>query len=518
MTLVFRLLTKKLELVFYISLFLCFLLLAQTVFAATDQDQAAKKYGITFPVESLGNCADLASCKAYCEDPVNEEACVSFAKSKGFYKQDALEKQKDQILEKAKSVLGCVTEGGCKEFCEDPENRDKCDQFAKQNGLKGGHVEDPAKEQIIQKAKEVLGCESEPSCKEICSKEENRQKCTDFAKQAGLKGGEHKTGPGGCTSEETCKAYCSDPNHFKECSEFKGKGGSRGGFKGPGGCDSEESCRSYCQSHPNECRRFKEDRSQGNYENNSKSGNIECNGTPQECYDYCKSNPGKCQGFDPNSPRPKDGYNSSYNGSYVGIDKSQQETACKAGGGTCDWTKGYCYCQGYKPPVNSYNYNSTGTSGGNYSSSMTKEQQESKCNAGGGTCDWSSGICNCKGYTTSSGGTTTTTSGSSGSTTTTTSPTPQSAGWSRESQEAGCKACNGTCSWNGDFCSCQCGSTSTSSQPTQAPQATPYVDPATECQNSGGRWAGGQCYHDSVQGASTGPNLFQQLLHLVFGN
>ena len=44
----------------------------------------AKKYNITFPIEELGSCSDLASCKQYCEDPVNSTACINFAKKKGF--------------------------------------------------------------------------------------------------------------------------------------------------------------------------------------------------------------------------------------------------------------------------------------------------------------------------------------------------------------------------------------------------------------------------------------------------
>ena len=53
---------------------------------AQEASGSAQKYGITFPVEQLGNCKSLSECKTFCEDPLNHDACINFAKKKGFYK------------------------------------------------------------------------------------------------------------------------------------------------------------------------------------------------------------------------------------------------------------------------------------------------------------------------------------------------------------------------------------------------------------------------------------------------
>lgn len=63
--------------------------------------------------------------------------------------------------------------------------------------------------------------------------------------------------------------------------------------------------------------------------------------TPGECYDYCKSHPteGECKNLNPNSTRPGD------SGS-----RESQEAGCRLAGGTCDWSLGSCNCKGYKSP------------------------------------------------------------------------------------------------------------------------------------------------------------------------
>src|SRR5207248_2790233 len=73
----------------------------------------------------------------------------------------------------------------------------------------------------LTKAKEILGCTSVDSCKAFCALEANRNKCTEFAKAAGLKGGEEKVGPGGCLTETSCKLFCLKPENASLCAPFK---------------------------------------------------------------------------------------------------------------------------------------------------------------------------------------------------------------------------------------------------------------------------------------------------------
>lgn len=237
---------------FVTFLFLVFatLLLTSSASAQETPQDTARKYNISFPVAELGNCSNVAECRTYCQDPVNQNACIAFAKAKGFYKEE-LNQRQQELLNTARSELGCTDIARCQALCHQQENFEKCNTFARKYGVSGGHTEDPAKQEILEKAQQVLSCTSYQDCKSFCEQEQNREKCHSFAQQVGLRGGEQKVGPGGCTSEETCKAFCSDPNNFQVCASYsKGHGG---GFRGPGGCSSEESCRRYCLENPNNC-------------------------------------------------------------------------------------------------------------------------------------------------------------------------------------------------------------------------------------------------------------------------
>ena len=313
---------------------------------------------LTYPIPELGNCANFNQCWNYCEDPVNFNQCVEFAKKRGFHKDDPIHTVGNDFWQRTQTELGCNSQESCKAICEDLANFDKCDAFAKKLSLTGGYIDTPDKPEFLKIAKDVLGCDSLASCATVCDNLANTQKCTDFANQVGLLGGQVQEGPGGCSSEATCKSYCSDPANFAECSKFVPP--AAGGFKGPGGCNSPESCRSYCEQNPNNCRSYAPG-SSGNYvpvscpageyfgpggvctsqEKSQEAGQCAQSGkywngtncadqappgiypgvanayfqprpemgnckTPGECYDYCKANPGKCGGFDPSGSRPSD--------------------------------------------------------------------------------------------------------------------------------------------------------------------------------------------------------------------
>lgn len=634
---------------------LTLILVSATSAFGQESDETLNKYNIKFPIAELGSCKSVSDCRTYCEDPVNYQTCVDYAKNKGFYDENKVDAKKEEVIKKAQTELGCDSYESCKTYCQIPTNFNKCDSFARKNRIAGGHVEDPGKKEIIEKAKTVLGCDNVSTCAAYCSDEANRQKCSDFAKEAGLRGGERPVGPGGCTSEETCKAFCSDPDNFKICQGFVVSAGSR--FSGPGGCNSEESCKNYCTQNPQACR--SERSYEGKYDQEQmcqktpncswKDNSCVCGAyntdearkTTDEAVKYCREKPERCTpggigGFDrsgeraqfekfcrenPEKCRPSySNYSggmpydpaiecskhdgclwtsgscqcgtryaqteadrekscttggcrwagngcdcsgssadspslacgrrqgcswinsscqcSSYNQNYYNygssygssMSREQQESTCKAGGGTCNWQNDICSCQNYRAPTNqyynsstgsyttvstptpttsstgSYTGSSTGTSGAYSGNTMSRDQQESTCRAGGGTCDWSSGMCNCRGYTSPTN--TTSTTG------TTTSTTTNSTGMSREQQESGCRSCNGTCNWNGDTCQCQCnssgssGSTTQTTQPTSAPQPEQQTqsapDPATACsQTSGCSWNGSSCQCGGVQGTQT---------------
>lgn len=138
----------------------------------------AQRLGITFPIAELGNCANVAQCKAFCENAANHETCMSFARKKGMQKDDANIRQMDEekkqpLLEKAKTELGCTSVEACKALCE--QNKALCAVFAKKHIINkevGGTSPNIRMEN--------LGCKTEAECKALCL--ENPSKCPGFPK------------------------------------------------------------------------------------------------------------------------------------------------------------------------------------------------------------------------------------------------------------------------------------------------------------------------------------------------
>lgn len=451
---------KKIEAILIIVFVL--LVFATAVFAQETSQEIAKKYGIVFPIAELGNCTSLSSCREFCEDPVNQNTCVEFAKKKGFYREDKVETdiRNNDFWEKTRLELGCDSESSCRALCEQPQNFDKCSTFAKEQGLNGGHTEDPARAQILEKAKTVLGCNSYESCTLYCSQDANREKCSQFAQQVGLRGGEKRVGPGGCTSEETCAQFCSDPNNYQVCSGFTSSTGGK--FSGPGGCNSEESCRAYCQTRPQEC-------GYGGPSGNVKYDPSEmCNKTPNcswsnnicrcgsyggefgqqagDYADFCRQNPEKCGGGQ------SGGFESSRKREEFEKFCSENPEKC---GGTSQPTGAYSAPTGSVPPQGGYNpppkegYSTDPATG---------------CVQAGGS--WVNGSCQF-----------------SGSSNTTSSP-------------------------------------QTSTTTVQSSGGSTQPDPATECAKvSGCSWTGSTCSCGSVQGAKTIEklNFFQSIWKFLFG-
>lgn len=261
--------------IFFLGLFF----FSPRVFAQTTQEDPAKKFNVTFPVAELGNCTDLSSCKAYCQDPTHATECIDFAKKKGFHKE-VKQEQKIAVVENAKKELGCESESSCRSICEKEENIDKCSSFAKKHNLGGGRVEDVKRKDIVEKAKQILGCDSPDSCKSFCGKEENRDKCSQLAKETGLRGGERRVGPGGCTSEESCRNFCE--KNPKECGIPERKEGER--ISPPQGDKPEEMCKKTpsCKWENNRC--------ECGFLNGQERGKDD----KTEFDKFCKENPEKC--------------------------------------------------------------------------------------------------------------------------------------------------------------------------------------------------------------------------------
>ena len=134
-----------------------------------------------------------------------------------------MDRQKqDELLVKAKTELGCTSIESCSNVCETDHSR--CEAFARRHGVyqeppqSRGRYSTEEKMQLMEKAKSELGCTSMESCKVTC--ENNPGRCMEFAKKHGFAGAQgeptHDASPNygtqrfnnsNCDSEESCKRY-----------------------------------------------------------------------------------------------------------------------------------------------------------------------------------------------------------------------------------------------------------------------------------------------------------------------
>lgn len=286
-----------------------FLFLSQQAFAVEAEDVLKEKSG-------PGGCDSKESCAAFCDQEDNFETCSSWAKENKVWDDDQAEKaekfHKEVRRGPKKGPGGCESPEACRAYCENPSNQDTCFKFAEENGFitkdeankikelrqdfeqrkkefdqqRRGPQKRPSIDVQIdeEKAKQILadeggpgGCKTFEECGRFCDNPDNQKTCFEFAEKHNLvknRGDFEKIkkiidegGPGGCKGEEQCHAYCEDPEHGEECIDFGVKNGfmskeegekARKGFKafkekgGPGGCRGPQECQVYCQSPQNQ--------------------------------------------------------------------------------------------------------------------------------------------------------------------------------------------------------------------------------------------------------------------------
>jgi hypothetical protein len=221
------------------------------VLADESPETQVAALGITFPVVELGNCANIAACKVFCADVANKDVCEAFAKK---YKLA----NKESLVEKAKTELGCDSKDACKAFCENATNKDACEAFAKRYHLKGFGTNP-----TLERAKTVLGCASIDQCKAFCTKTENQAKCAAFAHDAGVKNPKVEAllqtakEQLGCSTLAECSKLCQDPANHDKCQKvLSGVTEKLKATLPTGSCGSSDECRKACADHPDKCPGF----------------------------------------------------------------------------------------------------------------------------------------------------------------------------------------------------------------------------------------------------------------------
>ncbi len=289
---------KKFEKLFPILILIFGMVASISVLAQTeevglsneDEIEVKVKIQVTYPIAELGGCNNKSECKAFCDKSENIESCVAFAQSRGLINQaDADRAQKfSRSLKSGSTPGGCTTPASCKAFCSDLTNIEACTAWAEKSGIKDKHLDEAKKIQGYLKTGGLMpgGCTSESSCRTYCENFDHADECSTFAEKVGLnvRDGENgppprkvfelmKSGktPGGCRSKDACEAYCQSESHFEECVAFAEEAGfmkkeeaelaRKSGGKGPGGCRGRE-CETYCndESRQEECFKFAEER------------------------------------------------------------------------------------------------------------------------------------------------------------------------------------------------------------------------------------------------------------------
>src|SRR3989338_5016641 len=266
--------------------------------------------GVTYPIPELGNCASKAECKSYCDQAANLTTCIAFGKSHGLMNKEEADRAEKFAtkVQSGEAPGGCNSPGSCREFCEDLNNIDACVAFAEKNEFKGEQYEQGKKMSEFLKSggQTPGGCTNRASCEAYCGDFSHAEECFAFAQKAGItqtrgaagsgpgrgpSGGEDfdemptpeqfrklaeltKNGetPGGCTSKKECMSYCEIEARMDECVTFGEKAGFMSQeeakmakqFKqmgGPGGCKSRQECEAYCNDPANRetCFRFAEE-------------------------------------------------------------------------------------------------------------------------------------------------------------------------------------------------------------------------------------------------------------------
>lgn len=180
-----------------------------------------------------GGCTTKEECRAYCDEDVNKEECLTFAVNNDLMSQEEADRARKFLNETGPG--GCKGEE-CRTYCEDVSHREECLNFAVEKGFIGREeAERMRKFAAIESEGGPGGCKRE-ECSAYCEDESHHEECFKFAKEKGLIDEEEiekfevglkikekiksSGGPGGCTSERECHQYCSDASHIEECAVF----------------------------------------------------------------------------------------------------------------------------------------------------------------------------------------------------------------------------------------------------------------------------------------------------------
>lgn len=187
---------------------------------------------ISYPVAELGSCANKAACKAYCDEPANIDACLSFAEKNNLMSKEEIKVAKNFKKTGMTGPGGCKGKDECKTYCNGPDHMDECITFAEKNGMMSSEQLEEAKKvkSAIAKGIKPPACGGKETCDAYCSSSEHVEECVGFGEAAGIISKEEagrirKTGGKGA----------GPANNGGQGRDKQGPGGGDQGPGGPGG-------------------------------------------------------------------------------------------------------------------------------------------------------------------------------------------------------------------------------------------------------------------------------------------
>ncbi|MCI0565562.1 hypothetical protein L0Y46_00015, partial [bacterium] len=135
-----------------------------------------------------GGCGTFEECEAFCSDPANGETCMNFALEHGLIPPEEAERMRH--------IMSVEGPGGCRgreceEYCEAPGRERECIEFASREGLVTPEEAEKIKKFIdATEAGGPGGCIGR-ECETYCNAPEHRDECFEFAKKQGLFPEEH---------------------------------------------------------------------------------------------------------------------------------------------------------------------------------------------------------------------------------------------------------------------------------------------------------------------------------------
>lgn len=269
---------------------------------SSQQTQQQKNLiNIHYPIAELGNCADKASCKTYCDSPDNTSACVNFAEQKNLFTKNEVVTAKKFIDTGSKGPGSCSGQAACEQYCGNSTHIEECTAFAEKNGMMSDQQLKDSKKVIaaIKSGLKPPVCAGPTKCNAYCSNPSHMEECMTFSIAAGIVPEEQKMQmqktmnafkqgikPPACQPNppdqsgqlsqpvqpnpsdqfgqdlQPCDQYCADSSHVEECVKFsvaignmteeQGKNSIKNGNKGPSGCVGKDACNTFCNNPDNQ--------------------------------------------------------------------------------------------------------------------------------------------------------------------------------------------------------------------------------------------------------------------------